>query len=281
MLIYRFKNRNEYEEHSIKQSDVLRERYLDLTKMEAENANQSFTLKAFSITAGKSVKLAVDWAHSNGKHINWRERLICPITNLNNRQRACYHLFLSDLHPYPSDNVYITEQVSPFYNFLMERVPGLIGSEYVDIGLQPGEVAESGLRHEDFTNLSFEDSSIDKIMSFDCLEHIPDYKKAVTESYRVLKENGLALFSFPFSKDLDQTLVRATVSDNGVISHLTEPEYHGDPLSNDGCLSYYTFGWDILDTFRDAGFKEVFALVYWSDIFGYLGGEQIVFLAKK
>jgi hypothetical protein len=89
------------------------------------------------------------------------------------------------------------------------------------------------------------------------------------------------LFSFPFSNDLDQTLVRATVSENGVISHLTEPEYHGDPLSNDGCLSYYTFGWDILDTFRDAGFKEVSALIYWSDIFGYLGNEQIVFLAKK
>lgn len=281
MLIYRFKDRNEYDQHSIKQSEALRERYLDLARMEEENANQSFTFKAFSITAGESVELAVDWAHSNGKHINWRERLICPITNLNNRQRACYHLFLSDLHPYSNDSVYITEQISPFYNYLAERVPGLIGSEYVDTNLASGEVSELGLRHEDFTNLSFEDSSIDKIMSFDCLEHIPNYKKAIAESCRVLKENGRALFSFPFSKDLDQTLVRATVSQDGIISHLTEPEYHGDPLSNDGCLSYYTFGWDILDAFREGGFKEVYALVYWSDIFGYLGNEQIVFLAKK
>lgn len=281
MLIYRFQNRNEYEVHQANQSAVHRERYQDLIKLEEENANQSFNIKAFSITAGEKVKLTVDWAHSNGKHINWRERLICPITNLNNRQRACYHLFLSELHPYADDQIYITEQISPFYSFLNEKVNGLVGSEYVNSRLDSGTIDESGLRHEDFTNLSFEDSSLNKILSFDCLEHIPDYKKAIAESHRVLKANGRALFSFPFSKDLDETLVRATVSDEGVISHLTEPEYHGDPLSDKGCLSYYTFGWDILETFRSAGFKDVYAIAYWSDIFGYLGNEQIVFVAKK
>jgi len=281
MLIYRFKNRNEYESHSIKQSEVLSERHLKLTKLEEKNANKKFVFKAFSITAGKSVKLAVDWSHSNGKHINWRERLICPITNLNNRQRACYHLFLAELHPYPSDIVYITEQVSPFYNFLMGKVDKLIGSEYIDSSLLAGEITDSGLRHEDFTNLSFEDNSIDKILSFDCLEHIPNYKEAIEESYRVLKKDGRILFSFPFSKSLDQTLVRATVSEGGVISHLSEPEYHGDPFNKKGCLSYYTFGWDILKTLRSVGFNDVYAISYWSDIFGYLGNEQIVFIAKK
>ncbi|MFT5612391.1 MAG: SAM-dependent methyltransferase [Polaribacter sp.] len=281
MLIYRFENRNEYEVHLVNQNETLRDRYLDIIKLEEENANQSFTFEAFSITAGKNVKLGVDWAHSNGKHINWRERLICPITNLNNRQRACYHLFLSELHPYADDKVYITEQVSPFYGFLKDRVKWLKGSEYVDSDLPSGHITEADLRHEDFTNLSFEDNSLDKIMSFDCLEHIPNYKAAIAESYRVLKENGRALFSFPFSKGLDETLVRATMSEDGVISHLTEPEYHGDPLSNEGCLSYYTFGWDVLDTFRNIGFNNVYALVYWSDIFGYLGDEKIVFVAQK
>ncbi len=281
MHIYRFRNQTEYTEHVSNQQMKLQERFLFLAQLEKENANKSFEYEAFSITADRKVRLRVDWAHSTGGHINWRERLICPDTNLNNRQRAGYHLFLSELHPYEQDKVYITEQASPFFDFLKKKVVSLTGSEFISVNSAPGAITSAGLRHEDFTNLSFKDNSLDKIISFDCLEHIPNYEAAIRESYRALKPGGRALFSFPFSANDTSTLVRAKVEENGQITHITEPEYHGDPLSSDGCLSYYTFGWDILDTFSLAGFKDVYAAVYWSDIFGYLGNEQIVFVAKK
>jgi hypothetical protein len=36
-----------------------------------------------------------------------------------------------------------------------------------------------------------------------------------------------------------------------------------------------------LDELRDAGFVEANALLYWSRELGYLGGEQILFKARK
>jgi hypothetical protein len=32
---------------------------------------------------------------------------------------------------------------------------------------------------------------------------------------------------------------------------------------------------------KEAGFNDAYALAYWSDIFGYLGVEQFVFVAVK
>lgn len=188
---------------------------------------------------------------------------------------------LSELKCQNNDNIYITEQLTPFYNFLNTKFDNLWGSEYLGENLVPGEINQNGVRHEDLTNLSFEDNSKDIVMSFDCLEHIPDYQKAIAEIYRVLKIDGKLLISFPFDKNRESHLVRAKVNDDGIITHLEEPEYHGDPINNKGCLSFYTFGWDILQEFKNAGFKEAYSVNFWSDKYGYLGDEQIAFIAIK
>ena len=281
MQIHRLHSRLEYDKHLSKQINVLNSRLSKLIDLEKKNKNKDFLFSGFSITAEKNVNFDVDWAYSDGDHVNWRERLICPVTHLNNRQRASYHLYLCEMQPYASDKVYVTEQVTAFYQFLKNKIDNLIGSEYIDSMHGSGYRNKQGVRHEDLTNLSFESDSLDKVISFDCLEHIPDYKKALVECHRVLKDGGRMLLSFPFGKNLDQTMVRAKVLDDGTVSHLMEPEYHGDPLSKEGCLSYYTFGWDILDVLRSIGFKEVYATLYWSDVFAYLGDEQIMFVAQK
>jgi len=52
-------------------------------------------------------------------------------------------------------------------------------------------------------------------------------------------------------------------------------------VNEQGILCFTTFGWEVLDEFRQAGFKDVYCLFLWSDMFGYLGGEQIFFIARK
>ena len=281
MLIYRLKNFQEYQQHRVKQKEVLERRRSELMQFEIANRDSNFTVEGFSITAEQNVKFIVDWHYSYENRINWRERIVCPITGLNNRQRASYHLFLSELEPYEDDRIYITEQVTQFHAFLDKKILNLIGSEYVDSGLPSGYVTDNDVRHEDLTALSFQDESLDKLISFDCLEHIADYKSALKECYRVIKPGGSMLASFPFNKNEYETLIRAKVLPDGTISHLCEPEYHGDPLSDDGCLSFYTFGWELLEDLRAFGFSEVYAVIYWSDVFGYLGDEQIAFVAKR
>ena len=111
--------------------------------------------------------------------------------------------------------------------------------------------------------------------------HIPDYKKCLEESYRTLKEDGVFLFSVPFRWDLEETLVRAKVTPVGEIEHILEPEYHGDPMQDQGCLCFYHFGWDILSLCKQAGFKDAYSISIWSDYTCNLGNDLLFFIAKK
>ncbi|MCK7580332.1 MAG: class I SAM-dependent methyltransferase [Chromatiales bacterium] len=91
---------------------------------------------------------------------------------------------------------------------------------------------------EDFTRLSFADASLSAILSFDVLEHVPDYPAAARERLRCLKPGGVFVFSVPFIVEAQSTR-RARGLIDGRIEHLHPPEYHGDPVSDSGCLCYY------------------------------------------
>ena len=279
MKIFRLKSFDEYKEHVEKN----RANYELEKKYESSvirSGRREFTVRGISYPANQYVDFKVDYLYSDGQNINWRERLICPVTYLNNRLRGCVHILDFELSPYPGSVIYITEQVTPLFQFLNKKFKNLIGSEYLGNNLRPG-VVQNGIRHEDMTCLSFSNESIDHFLSFECFEHIPFYKKAISEAYRVLAPGGVFLGSFPFDCNSYPNLIKATLDDNGNIIYFTEPEYHGDPVSDKGILCYTVFGWEVLDEFRQAGFDDPYAILIWSDIFGYLGGEQIFFIAKK
>ena len=139
-----------------------------------------------------------------------------------------------------------------------------------------------GIQNEDVINLSFDDLSFDRILSFDVLEHVPDPAKAFREIYRVLGNEGIFLFSVPFSADSQTDIVRATLLPDGTIEHHFPAEYHGNPVDPEGgALCFRYFGWGMLDQLRAIGFSRVRALAYWSENQGYLGKEQYLFIAHK
>jgi len=236
---------------------------------------------------GHQVDLLIDFLYSAEQYEgdtrvpNWRERLTCPSCQLNNRTRACVHFLNENLLCKESDAIYITEQVTPLYTTLKERFPKLIGSEYLAGKIPYGSISEQNVRNESITQLSFENNSFDFILSFDVFEHIPEYQKALKECLRCLNQGGTLLFSVPFINSAEENLVRARIDTDGEIIHLLEPEYHGDPVNDSGCLCYYHFGWELLEEMRKIGFSKVNAHLYWSDRFGYLGGEQLLFTASK
>ena len=110
---------------------------------------------------------------------------------------------------------------------------------------------------------------------------MPDYLSALAECYRCLAPNGCLVLSLPFRFNDQETVVRAQLTESGEIKHLKPPEYHGDPMSGDGVLCFYEFGWQLLDELRDIGFSKVWATNYWSTEKGYLGFGNMVFVAKK
>mgnify|MGYP002349818989 CR=1 FL=1 len=279
MKIFRIHNIEEYRRHQEKNANYFHK--MMKYEREADQPNkQKFTVKGVSVPGNSMVEFFVDRLYSNGNQVNWRERLVCPITGLNNRLRASYHLLESELGIYDDDRIFITEQVTHFYKFLTSKYSRVSGSEYLNPKLKSGTIVK-GVRHEDMTSLSFEDESYDICLSFECLEHIPDYSAAIKEIARILRPGGRFLGTFPFASGQHENIIRATMTDTGHIIHYMEPEYHGNPVDEKGSLCFTVFGWEVLDIFKAAGFKDAYALLYWSDVFGYLGGEQIVFVAQK
>jgi len=217
----------------------------------------------------------------DGSPVNWRETLTCSSCGMINRWRSCLHLFDAICEPTILDRIYLTETLSPVYQQLAARYPLLVSSEYLpQAGL--GEMVDMGsmaVRNEDVTQLTFADRSFEAVLCFDVMEHVPDYKAALKEFFRVLASGGQLVLSVPFSFR-QETVVRAVVDEAGAIEHLVEPCYHGDPLSPEGVLSYYDFGMDLLGELSRSGFSECFIVCYSSAPWGYLD-ENIAFIARK
>ncbi len=206
---------------------------------------------------------------------NWRESLACERCCLINRWRASLHLF--QCLSRPEGSVYLTEQTTELFRRIEASVPLAIGSEFVSPSTPAGQICDwrgRELRHEDVTRLSFDDASQAAVLSFDVIEHVPDYRAAVREFVRVLQPGGLLLLTAPFSMQMAETTRRARLTESGEIEHLLPPQYHGDPLSSDGVLCFQDFGWDLLDEFRAAGLDDVQVISCCSPAFGYLGAAQ-------
>ena len=244
------------------------------------DGRSQFTVPGYCINCEKVMPLTVDLNWGDGKYPNWRERLQCAC-GLNNRIRASLY-FLSSHAPHPqSVRIYATEQVTAFFSQLRRRYPLAVGSEFLRDDTPRGGLNAAGVRHEDVTSLTFHSSSFDVVLSFDVLEHIPDYASAMREMARILRPGGTLLASFPFDAANNRTEVRAQVAADGSIRHLLPAEYHGDPVNEAGCLCFQVFGWSVLNDLAAAGFIDVRAIYYWSADLGFLGPNQVQFVATK
>lgn len=190
-------------------------------------------------------------------------------SGLNSRMRFC--LAIIKQYFLKAKKVYLAEHDTLFHQILSKETGFDLTTSYY----KPGAAL-----HQDLTALTYPDNSFDLSLSFEDLEHIPEYKKAIDELYRVTKPGGHVLLSTPFVIENDKTLVRATINKDGEITHLLEPEYHGDPVIPQGILCFYHFGWDLLDNFRTAGFSDV-KIITGYDTGKMMLGLQLFIMAQK
>ncbi len=245
--------------------------------------NKEMNYSAYCTCCEKKVDLKVDFLFShllpgtNNMTPLWRERLVCPHCHLNNRMRYFYGK-IKELYR-PGLKVYICEQVTAMFSALKKYIPDLAGSEYLNDNWESGRT-ERGILHQDLMNLSFADEAFDLVASQDVLEHVSDYRKAFTEMYRILRKQGIAIFTVPFSCFGDKTDNLAIVEDGKTI-FLKDPIYHGNPLSEEGSLVYNIFSWDMLDSLKSCGFSDAYLQTYYSVENGNLGILPMVIIAKK
>lgn len=208
---------------------------------------------------------------------NWRETTFCESCGLTARMRFAFHVLLQEFGLDHAKDNYIAEAFSKSYRWLKGRYPRLTGSEFLSAKYPPGKI-EKGVRHEDLQNLSFADASLDTVLHFEVLEHVPFLPLATAEMARVLRPGGRLFFTAPFRLDCAETITLASMEPDGTITdHVLPREIHGNPADPaGGAICFRHFGWDYLDELRAAGFRDLEVISGWSDRLGYCGLTAVV-----
>ncbi len=112
--------------------------------------------------------------------------------------------------------------------------------------------------NQDLAQLRFADESFDLVLTSDVMEHVRLDDRAHREIRRVLRPDGVYLFTVPHHRDRAETTVRVRVldpDDPARDQHVMEPEYHGDANSEeDRALCYRTYGTELDRTLERLGF---------------------------
>jgi SAM-dependent methyltransferase len=141
----------------------------------------------------------------------------------------------------------------PLVEFLRRRVDRVVTSEYLD-DVPPG-CARDGVLCQDVQQLTFPDASFDLCTSTEVFEHVADDARGFREIRRVLRAGGAFVFTVPLL-DAETTVERARWQD-GRIVHLLPPEFHDDRIrGRRRVLAFRTYGRDIVDRLRSAGFAQ-------------------------
>jgi SAM-dependent methyltransferase len=105
---------------------------------------------------------------------------------------------------------------------------------------------------QDIQALSYTDASFDLVLTSETLEHVPDFRRALAETRRVLRPGGRHVFTVPVDPRLERTRSR-----DGL-----EPVHHGrggGPFAlvtrRNDMLACTDFGLDLPDILREHGFE--------------------------
>jgi SAM-dependent methyltransferase len=158
----------------------------------------------------------------------------------------------------------------------LKKYSGFVNSDYFPIPDLKGGEFHKKIRFEDLQNLSFDDNFFDILLTQDVLEHVEKPDLAFKEIYRVLKPNGVHIFTVPIGEfkktfsyfDNEGNLVQEKV------------EYHVDPLRFEGAKVFTQFGIDIIDIMKKYGFSSFFYYTSVNLNIGFLCKIQVIISIK-
>jgi SAM-dependent methyltransferase len=143
---------------------------------------------------------------------------------------------------------------SPFVKFLKDSGVALSCSEYFE-DTEPGKL-KNGVQCQDVQRLTFDEKAFDACTSSEVFEHVPNDRQGFAEIHRVLREDGVCVFTVPIDLE-NNTLERTRLNSEGDIEYLQTPKYHIDPIrENQPILAFRTYGMDILERLIEAGFER-------------------------
>ncbi len=103
---------------------------------------------------------------------------------------------------------------------ISEKISIIKPPEYIKGDLYPKDKETEKI---DATEIPYDGEHFDLVICNHVLEHIPDYRKAISEIYRVLKFNGVAILQAPYSK-----LLKSNFEDDGIDSDKLRLFFYGE-----------------------------------------------------
>lgn len=88
--------------------------------------------------------------------------------------------------------------------------------DYFPVDIEPELYNYSGsvkLTKADITDIPFSNNNFDLIICSHVLEHIPDDKRAMSELFRVMDNNGIGIFQVPLDNGLEKTYEDFSITD--------------------------------------------------------------------
>jgi SAM-dependent methyltransferase len=176
----------------------------------------------------------------------WRDHYVCTRCQCIPRERATMYC-LDKFFPAWKDQV--VHESSPGARGASVRLKKEC-SQYLPSQFFPGVLPGSdhlGNRCEDLEALTFADHSIDLHVTQDVFEHLFDPARAFQEIARTLRPGGAHIFTTPLVNKEQATQVCARRGPGGEVEQLIHPpEYHGNPVSDQGSLVTVRWGYDIV-----------------------------------
>lgn len=129
---------------------------------------------------------------------------------------------------------------------ILNRYGEIYMRTFYDEGVVLGSMCYGGAICQDIQRLTFQDKSVDIMISSDVMEHVPDFEQVICEVRRVLRDQGVYLFTVPMA---EKTRQRARLVDDK-IEYIMPPHYHLDPLDSNGALVFWEFGPDFVQYFK-------------------------------
>lgn len=210
----------------------------------------------------------------------YRDYLICSGCGSIPRERG---LTLVLERRFPDWRKFAIHESSPVHRGISAKMakecPRYVATQFYP-GQKLGEKIQ-GYRNEDLEAQTFADETFDLVVSLDVMEHVNHPDKVMQEVARTLKPGGAYLFTVPTYKQRVTGERRALYRPDGSVEHFAEPEYHGNPVSADGSLVTFHYGYDLAELLCQWSGMDVEVIRYHDHRHGVIGEFTEVYLTTK
>jgi len=138
----------------------------------------------------------------------------------------------------------------------------------------------NGVHNENAERQSFADGAFDLVVSLDLMEHVNHPDRVCAEVHRTLRPGGHYVFTAPTYPHIMKSRRAALYTDSGVV-HYEEPEYHGNPISDQGALVTWRYGYDFPELIRSWADFDVTVLRFDAPGLGLMGYFTETYVCAK